>query len=142
MFLLDTNVVSELRRPDRANPHVLRWASSVTEPAQFLSSITVFELEVGALTLRRRDEVQGDALWTWIRHRVLGHFAGRVLPFGLETSLICAPLHVPDRRPQREAMIAATALEHRLTVVTRNVRDFAAMGVPLFNPWDDAENAQ
>ncbi len=137
MFLLDTNVISELRRPDRANSRVVRWASSIAEPAQFLSSITVLELEVGALSLRRKDEVQGNALWTWIRHTVLVEFAGRVLPFSIETSLICAPLHVPDRRPQRDAMIAATALEHRLTVVTRNVRDFAVMGVPVLNPWED-----
>lgn len=137
MFLLDTNVVSELRRPERADPQVVRWASSAAGSAQFLSSITILELEVGALSLRRKDEVQGDALWTWIRHTVLAHFAGRVLPFSVETSLLCAPLHVPDRRPQRDAMIAATALEHRLTVVTRNVRDFAAMAVPLLNPWTD-----
>jgi predicted nucleic acid-binding protein len=136
MFLLDTNVISELRRPDRANPQVMRWASSVAEPAQFLSSITVLELEIGALSLRRKDEVQGDALWTWIRHTVLSQFAGRILPFSVDTSLLCARLHVPDRRPQRDAMIAATALEHRLTVVTRNVRDFAAVGVPVLNPWE------
>jgi predicted nucleic acid-binding protein len=135
MFLLDTNVISELRRPDRADPQVVRWASSVAEPAQFLSSITVLELEIGALSLRRKDEVQGNALWTWIRHTVLTQFAGRVLPFSTQSSLLCAPLHVPDRRPQRDAMIAATALEHRLTIVTRNVRDFTAMGVPLLNPW-------
>ncbi|MGH6925871.1 MAG: type II toxin-antitoxin system VapC family toxin [Propylenella sp.] len=135
MFLLDTNVISELRRPERADPQVVRWASSVAEPAQFLSSVTILELEVGALSLRRKDEVQGNALWTWIRHTVLAQFADRILPFSVETSLLCAPLHVPDRRPQRDAMIAATAIEHRMTVVTRNVRDFAAMGVPLLNPW-------
>jgi predicted nucleic acid-binding protein len=135
MFLLDTNVISELRRPERADARVVRWASSVAEPAQFLSSVTILELEVGALSLRRKDDVQGSALWTWIRHTVLPEFAGRILPFTVDTSLLCAPLHVPDRRPQRDAMIAATALEHRLTLVTRNVRDFVAMGVPLLNPW-------
>ena len=135
MFLLDTNVVSELRRPGRGDPQVVRWASSIAGSAQFLSSVTILELEIGALSLRRKDEVQGNALWTWIRHTVLPQFAGRVLPFTVETSVLCAPLHVPDRRPQRDAMIAATALEHRLTVVTRDVRDFAAMGVPLVNPW-------
>ena len=135
MFLLDANVVSELRRPERADMQVLRWASSVAQSLHFLSSITILELEVGALSLKRKDAIQGTALWTWIRHSVLPQFAGRILPFGAETSLLCAPLHVPDRRPQRDAMIAATALEHRLTVVTRNVRDFAAMGVPLLNPW-------
>lgn len=135
MFLLDTNVISELRRRERADPRVVHWASSAAEPAQFLSSVTILELEVGALSLRRKDVVQGNALWTWIRHSVLPQFAGRILPFSVETSLHCAPLHVPDRRPQRDAMIAATALEHRLTVVTRNVRDFDAMGVPTLNPW-------
>ena len=138
MFLLDTNVISELRRPDRADRHVLQWASAVGEPAQFLSSVTILELEVGALSLKRRDERQGGSLWTWIRLTVLREFAGRILPFTVDTSLLCAPLHVPDRRPQRDAMIAATALEHRLTVVTRNVRDFTSMGVPVLNPWESS----
>ena len=136
MFLLDTNVISELRRPERGDSRVLRWALSTSQSLQFLSSVTILELEVGALSLRRRDEKQGGLLWTWIRHTVLPEFSGRILPFSVETSLLCAPLHIPDRRPQRDAMIAASALEHRLTVVTRNVRDFAAMGVPLLNPWD------
>jgi predicted nucleic acid-binding protein len=136
MFLLDTNVMSELRRRDRANAKVLRWASSVEEPEQFLSSITVLELEVGALSLRRKSEPQGNALWAWVRH-VLTQFDGRILPFNTETSLLCAPLHVPRARPERDAMIAATAIQHGLTVVTRNVRDFAPMGVPILNPWED-----
>jgi predicted nucleic acid-binding protein len=136
MFLLDTNVISELRRPDRGDPLVVRWATSISPLAQFLSSVTILELEVGALSIRRKDLAQGEALWTWIRHKVLPEFAGRILPFSVETSLLCAPLHVPDRRPPRDAMIAATALEHHLTVATRNVRDFAPMGVPLLNPWD------
>jgi|GraSoiStandDraft_4_1057263.scaffolds.fasta_scaffold1509750_2 predicted nucleic acid-binding protein len=135
MFLLDTNVISELRLPERADGQVLHWASSVAQSEQFLSSITILELEVGALSLKRKDGTQGNALWTWIRHTVLPQFAGRILPFSAETSLLCAPLHIPDRRPQRAAMIAATALEHRLTVVTRNLRDFAPMRVPVLNPW-------
>jgi len=136
MFLLDTNVISELRRRDRADTQVLQWAFSVGEPVQFLSAVTILELEVGALSLKRKDEKQGNVLWTWVRHVVLSEFAGRILPFGVETSLLCASLHIPDRRPQRDAMIAATALEHRLTVVTRNVGDFAPMGVPILNPWN------
>ena len=110
MFLVDTNVISELRRPERADPQVVRWASSVAGSPQFLSSITILELEVGALSLRRKDEAQGNALWAWIRHTVLPQFAGRILPFSIETSLLCAPLHVPDRRPQRDAMIAQPRL--------------------------------
>jgi len=135
MFLLDTNVISELRRRERADQGVLRWASLISESAQFLSSVTILELEVGALSMKRKDVVQGNALWTWIRNSVLPQFAGRILPFDVETSLHCAPLHIPDRRPHRDAMIAATALQNKLTIVTRNVRDFAAMGVPTLNPW-------
>jgi predicted nucleic acid-binding protein len=138
MFLLDTNVMSELRRLERSDAQVARWASSIPKSAQFLSSVTILELEVGALSLKRKDDAQGNMLWTWIRHIVLPEFAGRILPFNVETSLICAPLHVPDRRSQRDAMIAATALQHHLTVATRNVRDFAPMGVPVFNPWTDS----
>jgi toxin FitB len=135
MFLLDTNVISELRRRDRADRQVLQWASTVGKPLQFISAVTIMELEAGALSLRRKEMAQGDVLWSWIRHTVLPEFAGRVLPFGIQTSLLCAPFHVPDRRPERDAMIAATALQHQLTVVTRNTRDFAPMGVPILNPW-------
>ncbi len=136
MFLLDTNVVSELRRRKRADPRVLAWADALDPAELFVSSVTILELETGALRLARRDPRQAAVLHLWIRGDVLRSFAGRILPVDERVALRCAPLHVPDPRPERDAMIAATALEHRQTVVTRNVRDFAPMQVPLLNPWD------
>ncbi len=137
MFLLDTNVVSELRRRKRAAPQVLAWADPVDPFNLFVSAVTVLELEKGALLLKRRDPPQAAVLDRWIRSGVLRSFAGRILPFDEAVALRCAPLHVPDPRPERDAMIAATALEHHLTLVTRNVADFAPMGVPIVNPWTD-----
>jgi predicted nucleic acid-binding protein len=136
MFLLDTNVVSELRRRKRADPNVLAWADG-TEPARlFLSAVTILELQVGALLLARRDPARAGVLQRWIAGGIRQSFAGRILPLDYLVALRCAPLHVPNTRPERDAMIAATALEHRFTVVTRNVRDFASMDVPLLNPWE------
>jgi predicted nucleic acid-binding protein len=137
MFLLDTNVVSELRRRKRAAPRVLAWADPVDPSDLFVSAVTILELEKGALLLKRRDAPQAAVLERWIRSDVLRSFAARILPFDQAVALRCAPLHVPHSRPERDAMIAATALEHHLTLVTRNVADFAPMGVPIFNPWTD-----
>lgn len=106
--------------------------------AQFISAVTLMELEIGALLLKRKNPMQGEKLWVWVRQTVIPGFAGRILAFDAEVSLRCAPLHVPRTPPERDAMIAATALQHRLTVVTRDVRDFEHMGAPLFNPWTDA----
>ena len=135
MFLLDTNVVSELRRRKRAEPRVLAWATSVEPTDLFLSAITLFELQKGALLLRRRDQKQAALLDRWIRTYVLQSFARRILPFDESVAMRCASLHVPNTRPERDAMIAATALVHGLTVATRNVADFVPMGVALLNPW-------
>ena len=136
MFLLDTNVVSELRRRTRAAPRLIAWADSVDASRLFLSAITIFEIEKGALLLKRRDPARAAVFDGWIRNDILPSFARRILPFDELTALRCAPLHVPKTRPERDAIIAATALRHRLTLVTRNVRDFEPMGVPLLNPWD------
>jgi predicted nucleic acid-binding protein len=135
MFLLDTNVVSELRVPKRADINVLAWASSQPVAAQFLSSITVLELELGVLRMERKDAAQGAVLRTWLDGQVLPQFAGRVLAFDQSVALRCAKLHVPDPRAERDAVIAATALAHGMTVVTRNTDDFLLTGVPLLNPW-------
>lgn len=135
MFVLDTNVLSELRVPKRADPSVLAWASSQPLSAQFLSSITVLELELGVLQKERKDAAQGAVLRAWLDGQVLPQFAGRVLAFDQAVALRCAKLHVPDPRAERDAVIAATALAHGMTVVTRNTGDFAATGVPLLNPW-------
>jgi predicted nucleic acid-binding protein len=137
MYLLDTDVISALRRRDRVEKRVIDWIDGTAERDQFISSMTLFEIELGALQRRHRDEVQGSLFIIWIRRRILPNFAGRILPYDAAVALRCAALHVPDRRPERDAVIAATALVHGLTVVTRNVRDFAPMGVPYFNPWTD-----
>lgn len=135
MFLLDTNVVSELRRPSRADPRVSAWARSASMERLFLSVVTILELQQGILLSARRDAQQGAVLQDWLDGMVLPSFRGRVLAFDQAIALRCAGLHVPDPRPDRDSMIAATALEHGLTVVTRNVRDFEACGVAVFNPW-------
>jgi predicted nucleic acid-binding protein len=135
MFLLDTSVLSEPRVPRRADPNVLAWASSQPVSAQFVSSITVLELELGVLQKERKDAAQGAVLRAWFDGQVLPQFEDRVLAFDQAVALRCARLHVPDPRAEREAIIAATALAHDMTVVTRNIGDFAATGDPLLNPW-------
>lgn len=139
MYVLDTNVVSELRRPERADPKVLAWAASVAAAEVFLSAVSVLELEMGVLSVERRDAEQGKVLRSWLEERVLPRFVGRVLPVDLAVARACARLHVPDRQSERDALIAATALVHGLTVVTRNTRDFETSGCRLLNPWIDSE---
>lgn len=137
MFLLDTNVVSELRktRSGRADAQVVAWAAGVPLAEQFLSAITVLELEVGVLRAERRDPAQAAVLRLWLEAQVLPAFAGRVLPVDAAVARRCARLHVPDPRGERDALIAATALEHGLTLATRNIADFAGCGLLLLNPW-------
>lgn len=135
MLLLDTNVISELRKPDRAHANVLDWAKRNDPALFFLSAITLLEIQYGALLIRRRDEVQGDLMVRWVAEEILGGFRGRILPVDEEVALRSAALHVPNPRPDRDAYIAATALVHDLTVVTRNVKDFRPTGVRVLNPW-------
>lgn len=137
MYLLDTNVVSELRkvRSGKADPQVSRWAQGVQASALYLSVITVQELELGILLRERRDPEQGHVLRGWFEGQVLPAFAGRLLPVTVAIARKCAALNVPETKPERDGLIAATALVHGLTVVTRNVRDFQGTGVPLLNPW-------
>ena len=136
MFLLDTNVVSELRQPHRTDPNVAKWADSVSPSALFLSSVSILELETGALLLARRDGGQGGLIRQWIEERVLTAFAERILAVDTTVARRCALLHVPDPKPYRDSLIAATALVHRLTVVTRNRADFEPMGVSVLDPWE------
>jgi toxin FitB len=136
MFLLDTNVVSEFRRPHRTNPKVAEWADSVPPSDMFLSCITILELETGALLLNRRDDKQGRLIQQWIEDQVLTAFSGQILTVDTAVARRCALLHVPDPRPYRDSLIAATALVHRLIVVTRNRADFQPMAVTVLNPWE------
>ena len=136
-YLLDTNVVSELRKAKagKAHPQVTMWASKVPTGSLYLSVITLLELEMGVLQVERRDTTQGLIIRTWLDGHVLPAFAGRILAMDAAIALQCARLHVPDKLSERDAMIAATALVHGMTIVTRNVADFEASGAPLINPW-------
>jgi predicted nucleic acid-binding protein len=135
MYLLDTNVVSELRKGDRADQRVTAWASGLDIGVMYLSVMSLLEIRLGILSVRRKDETRANRLDVWLEKQVIAHFADRVLPVDIPVALRCAALHVPDPRSDRDALIAATALVHGLTVVTRNTRDFQRTGVPLLNPW-------
>lgn len=138
MFVLDTNVVSELRkvRLGKADANVTAWSASVDAADLFVSAITIMELELGVLSIERKDATQGVMLRSWLEQLVLPEFARRTLTVDTAVAQRCARLHVPDRRGERDALIAATALVHGMTVVTRNTADFAPTGVPLINPWE------
>ncbi len=136
MFLLDTNVISELRRPEKADKNVLAWASSLQLTSFFISAITVLELELGVLQIARRDTEQGLVLRSWIDNQVLAQFEGHILPIDMSIAQACAKLHVPNSSSERDALIAATALVHGMTIVTRNISDFERMGAKIMNPWN------
>jgi predicted nucleic acid-binding protein len=138
MYLLDTNVVSELRKAKsgKADQNVLVWANSVSAASLFLSVITVLELETGILLIERRDPAQGAVLRSWLNTHVFPAFSERILPVDTAVAQCCAKLQVPDPHSDRDALIAATALIHGLTVVTRNTNDFVATGVELLDPWE------
>ncbi len=137
MYLLDTNVLSELRkrRSGKISAAVEAWAGSVDQADMFLSVITIMEIELGIALLERRDTRQAGVLRLWLHDKVMPAFAGRILPVDTTIALRCARLHVPDTKSERGAWIAATGLVHDLTIVTRNVVDFAGTDVTLLDPW-------
>ena len=137
MYVLDTNVVSELRkaRSGRIDQHVLAWSASVPVRSLFLSVVTILELEQGVLSVSRRDPTQGQRLGLWLQRDVLEAFSQRILAVDTKVAVRGARLHVPDPRPERDALIAATALIHGMTVVTRNVADFLPTGARTLDPW-------
>ncbi len=137
LYLLDSNVVSELRKASsgKADQKVIAWAASVPVQAMRLSVISVLEIELGIRQLERRDTKQSRHLRLWLNSMLLPAFSGRVLNVDLDIALTCASLHVPNPRPERDALIAATAVVHGTCLVTRNTRDFEGIAVELINPW-------
>lgn len=135
MYLLDTNVISELRKANTGNKNVIKWAKTISASTLFISVISILEIETGILLVERRDSSQGAILRTWLDAHVLPAFSDRILYIDIAVAQRCAKLHVPDRRSDRDALIAATALIHGMTLVTRNVNDFNRTGADIFNPW-------
>jgi predicted nucleic acid-binding protein len=134
-YLLDTNVVSELRRRD-PDPHVVAWVRQHERAGLLISVMTVYEIEVGILSVARRDPAQAARLREWLSTQVLVQFEGRIVPVDVAVATRAAALSVPDRRPYSDCLIAATALERGVAVVTRNVADFAGVdGLPIVDPW-------
>jgi hypothetical protein len=138
MYLLDTNVISELRKAinGRADRQVVKWEAGVSRASLYLSVITILELEIGVLQMERRDALQGRLLRVWLDRHVLPAFEGHILGIDPEIAPRCARLHVPNPQNEGDTMMAATALVHGMTIVTRNVRDFEGTGVKLLNPWE------
>ena len=136
-YLLNTNVVSELRKigDGKADANVVSWVEAEDADRFFISAITILELERGVLGVQRRDPVQGARLRAWLNNHVRPEFAGRILAVDDVVATRCAHLHVPNRRNEVDALIAATALVNGLSVVTRNIRDFEGTGVVVVDPW-------
>lgn len=134
-YLLDTNVVSALRIRGR-NPGVEAWAASTPVDDQFVSALTIAEIEWGVLTKERSDVEQGAVLRRWFAENVLPTFAGRVLPFDLSAARVYAAYRVPEHTPLDDALMAAVAESAGMTVATRNTTHFQSLGVRCLNPWD------
>ena len=140
MYLLDTNVISELRKAKsgKFNKNVKAWAKAISPSSLFISVITILELEIGMLLVERRDPSQGAILRSWLNAHVLPVFSERILHIDVAVAQCSAKLHVPNPQSDRDAIIAATALVHGMTMVTRNVSDFEQTGVEILNPWEQS----
>ena len=137
MYLLDTNVISELRKAPsgKANTNVIQWASSVNSSSLYISVITLLELKTGILLKTRKDPAQGKVLNDWLNNRVLPAFENRIIAIDKDIALKCAELHVPNPRSDRDTFIAASAIVHGMIVVTRNIKDYDGSKAQVFNPW-------
>ena len=140
MYLLDTNVLSELRKVahGKADPNVASWVENRSIDELYISTITVFEIEKGILKVERKDQQQGSILRGWFVENVLPAFEGRIISLDVEVARISASLHIPDPKAEADSIIAATAIAHGMTLVTRNVNDFRNISVPIFNPWEQS----
>jgi hypothetical protein len=136
MYLLDTNIISETRRPDRTNPALKAWLAKQAQSGLYTSAVVMMELERGVLGMERKDKAQGAVLRRWLDNIIKPAFSGRILPADADTATVCAALHIPDKAPENDAWIAATAKQHRLILVTRNTADFERTGVRLINPFE------
>ena len=134
-YLLDTNVVSALRRKDRAEKRVLDWFERVAEADFFVSVLTMMEIEIGVRRLELHDPRQAAVIRAWKEGPLEALFRGRCVTVDRETVERCAALHVPGPQPEIDALIAATAIAKRLTLVTRNERDFTGIPIAVVNPW-------
>ena len=136
-YLLDTIVISELRKigDGKADTNVVSWFGAKDTANFFISAITILELERGVLGIQRRDATQGARLRAWLDNHIRPEFSGRILPVDDGIATRCAHLHIPNRRNEADALIAATALTHGLALVTRNVQDFEGTGVVVIDPW-------
>ena len=138
MYLLDTNIISELKKLDsgKIHPQVQRWAYSINLMQTKISVVSITEIRTGILSLARKDQAQAASLDNWFTNRLLPAYRTRTLSVDTEVALICAQLHIPAKRPINDAYIAATAIAHNLTLVSRNVRDFQGLPLMLENPFE------
>jgi PIN family toxin-antitoxin system, toxin component len=138
MYLLNTNIISELKKLDsgKIHPQVQRWAYSINLMQTKISVVSITEIRTGILSLARKDQAQAASLDNWFTNRLLPAYRTRTLSVDTEVALICAQLHIPTKRPINDAYIAATAIAHNLTLVTRNVRDFQGLPLILENPFE------
>lgn len=138
MFVLDTNVISELRKKSigRAAPSVVAWADLAPPETRYVCAITIMELEIGILPLERKDHPQAAIFRDWLSNQVIPSFSGRILPIDETAATLCARMMYPKTRPLRDALIAATAQARNFTLVTRNTKDFQDLPIRVLNPWE------
>ena len=135
-YVLDTNVVSALRRPER-NPEVAAWVRGVPLEDQFVTAFTIAEIERGVRRKESADPAQGAVLRRWFDGHVLPAFDGRILPFDLAAARVLAQCPVPERAPIDDAQIASVAAANDMVLVTGNVKHVEAIEVATVNPWGD-----